>query len=132
MPDYQPIENYYADKQRAIDFGGTDNEQSIRSAFETCLRAYCRAHRENLELVAELRAPGSVRPDGTVKDVLRMPRGYWEAKDPHDDLKAEIEAKFAVGYPQDNILFEDFPVGGAVSEWRRGDAGRYVRSPSVA
>ena len=36
-----------------------------------------------------------------------MARGYWEAKDTHDDLDAEIQAKFNRGYPRDNILFED-------------------------
>ena len=46
-------------------------------------------------------------PDGTVKDALRMGRGYWEAKDTHDDLDAEITRKFDRGYPRDNIIFED-------------------------
>ena len=36
-----------------------------------------------------------------------MTRGYWEAKDSHDDLEAEIQAKFDRGYPSDNIVFED-------------------------
>ena len=27
------------------------------------------------------------KPDGTVKDSLRMARGYWEAKDSHDDYR---------------------------------------------
>ena len=54
----------------------------------------------------ELSAAGGI-PDGTVKDSLRMARGYWEAKDTHDDLDAEIQAKFNRGYPRDNILFED-------------------------
>ena len=36
-----------------------------------------------------------------------MSRGYWEAKDSHDDLDAEIQAKFNRGYPRDNIIFED-------------------------
>ena len=53
-----------------------------------------------------LRAAAS-NPDGTVKDSLRMARGYWEAKDTHDDLEAEIQAKFNRGYPRDNIIFED-------------------------
>ena len=34
-------------------------------------------------------------------------RGYWEAKDSHDDLDSEIERKFDRGYPRDNIIFED-------------------------
>ena len=36
-----------------------------------------------------------------------MGRGHWEAKDTHDDLDAEIQAKFNRGYPRDNIIFED-------------------------
>ena len=36
-----------------------------------------------------------------------MARGYWEAKDSHDDLDAEMQAKFNRGYPRDNIIFED-------------------------
>ena len=55
----------------------------------------------------ELRIPSGVVPDGTVKDSLRMAHGYWEAKDTHDDLDAEIESKFNSGYPRDNIIFED-------------------------
>ena len=76
MPDYPHIERYYEDKQRLIDYGGSDNEQSIRAAFQNCLAAYCRAHRENLELVPELRATGGVIPDGTVKDRMRLSRGH--------------------------------------------------------
>ena len=49
----------------------------------------------------------SNRPDGTAKDSLRMARGYWEAKNSHDDLDAEIRAKFNRGYPRVNIIFED-------------------------
>ena len=85
---------------------GSDNESSIRAAFQTCLSEYCSDHRENLKLIAELAGPGGI-PDGTVKDSLRMARGYWEAKDTHDDLDAEIQAKFNRGYSRDNILFED-------------------------
>ena len=51
--------------------------------------------------------PSGIRPDGTVKDSLRMARGYWEAKDSGDDLDVEIQKKFSSGYPKDNIIFED-------------------------
>ena len=47
------------------------------------------------------------QPDGTVKDVLRMTRGYWEAKDTHDELDKEIQKKLNAGYPRNNIIFED-------------------------
>ncbi len=107
MPAYPHIERYRAELERLIAFGGSDNESSIRRAFAGCLDSYCRDHRERLALVDELAARGGVYPDGTVKDSLRMARGYWEAKDTHDDLDAEIQAKFDRGYPRDNIIFED-------------------------
>ena len=107
MVSYPHIEGYRAALGELVEFGGSDNELSIRSAFQNCLAAYCREHRERLALVAELRAPNNVIPDGTVKDSLRMARGYWEAKDSHDDLDAEIRRKFDRGYPRDNIIFED-------------------------
>ena len=107
MPSYPHIEEYHAELTRIIEFGGSDNELSIRPAFQNCLKAYCDSHRERFALVMELRTPSGVIPDGTVKDSLRMAHGYWEAKDTHDDLEAEIENKFNRGYPRDNIIFED-------------------------
>ena len=106
MPSYDHIERYRSDLEQLIEFGGSDHEQSIRPAFQNCLDAYCREHRERLMLVPELRT-GNVIPDGTVKDSLRMPRGYWEAKDTHDDLDTEIQRKLNRGYPRDNVIFED-------------------------
>ncbi len=107
MPDFPHIEAYYARRRELVEFGGSDNELNIRPAFQNCLDAYCREHRERLALIPELKTAGNVIPDGTVKDTLRMARGYWEAKDSHDDLDAEIQAKFNRGYPKDNIVFED-------------------------
>ena len=107
MPTYTHIETYYSKLQELVQFGGSDNELNIRRAFENCLDAYCREHKEKLVLIPELKAPGNIIPDGTVKDTLRMARGYWEAKDTHDDLDAEIQRKFDRGYPKDNIVFED-------------------------
>ena len=107
MAGYPHIERYRADLERIIAFGGSDNELTIKPAFRNCLAAYCREHREKLALVDELAARGGIVPDGTVNDSLRMPRGYWEAKDTHDDLDAEIQRKFNLGYPKGNIIFED-------------------------
>ena len=106
MPAYPHIESYYAALKELIEYGGSDSELNIRPAFQNCLAAYCGDHRERLALVPELPVSGVV-PDGTVKDTLRMTRGYWEAKDSHDDLDAEITRKFESGYPRDNIVFED-------------------------
>ena len=108
MPTYPHIQRYRAELEQLVRFGGSDSELNIRPAFQNCLVAYCADHRERLALVPELRVgSGSIIPDGTVKDSLRMARGYWEAKDSHDDLDTEIQAKFNRGYPRDNIVFED-------------------------
>ena len=45
--------------------------------------------------------------DGAMLHSLRVPLGYWEAKDTDDDLDAEIAKKFRDGYPKSNIIFED-------------------------
>ena len=136
MPDYPHIELYYSKLKELVEFGGSDSELNIRPAFQNCLDAYCRDHREKLVLVPELRN-GGIIPDGTVKDTLRMARGYWEAKDTHDDLDAEIQRKFNRGYPQDNIVFEDSKTavliqnGGValrVDMSRPGELHRLIRS----
>ena len=101
------IEHYYASLAQLIEAGGSDNELSIRPAFQNCLAAYCAAHRDKLVLVPELATTKGTKPDGTIRDSLRMTRGYWEAKDTHDNLDAEIQDKFSRGYPRDNILFEN-------------------------
>ena len=106
MPTYPHIQRYREELARLIEAGGSDSELNIRPAFQNCLAAYCAAHKERLTLVPEL-SVGSVRPDGTVKDTLRMTRGYWEAKDTRDNLDQEIQRKFDSGYPRDNIIFED-------------------------
>ena len=104
---YPHIRQYHADLQRLVDAGGSANELHTRRAFENCLDAYCREHSDGLTLVAEQRMAAQVIPDGTVRDALRMARGYWEAKDIGDDLDAEIRSKFDRGYPRDNIIFEN-------------------------
>ncbi len=48
-----------------------------------------------------------IRFDGVIRDVFRRDHGYWEAKDQDDKLEDEIAKKFAAGYPNRNILFED-------------------------
>ena len=107
MPGYPHIDRYYDDLAELKEIGGSDNELNIRPAFQNCLAAYCGAHKEKLVLVPELASSKGNKPDGTIRDALRMARGHWEAKDPHDNLDTEIQNKFDQGYPKDNILFED-------------------------
>ena len=47
-----------------------------------------------------------LRADGALVDEFNLPHGFWEAKESADDLDKEIKAKFALGYPQWNILFQ--------------------------
>ena len=81
MATFPNIERYYASLTELIEAGGSDNELSIRPAFQNCLAAYCAAHKNKLVLVPELAASKGTRPDGTVRDALRMARGNWEARD---------------------------------------------------
>jgi hypothetical protein len=37
-------------------------------------------------------------------DAFNLPRGYWEAKDEKDDLKEEMNKKFAARYPEDPCI----------------------------
>ena len=107
MPTYPHVNRYYDDLSQLIEFGGVNNEENIRPAFQKCSAAYCSDHTERLVLVPELRSDRSNKPDGTVQDSLRMTRDLWEAKDTHDDLDRVIQNKLSQGYSGDNILFED-------------------------
>lgn len=44
--------------------------------------------------------------DGAMIDAFNLVHGFWEAKDTSDDLDKEVNKKFAVGYPKDNVLFQ--------------------------
>ena len=116
MPGYPHIDKYHLDLAELIELGGSDNELNIRPAFQNCLAAYCAAHKEKLVLVPELASSQGNKPDGTVRDALRMARGYWEAKDPHDDLDAEIQAKL-------NHWGENFEGNLSLGRRDRGDRG---------
>jgi len=84
-------------------------ESTVSQAFYTLLNDY--AQQKELMLVPQVWVKGKlgrkVKPDGTLKDSLRQDWGYWESKDEADDIDEEIEKKFAKGYPDVNILFED-------------------------
>lgn len=103
------VTQYQAEVEKIIRYGGSKKETSIRNAFERLLNDYCKPH--NYLLIPELdfktKFNTTVFPDGTVKDAIRLEHGWWESKDQYDKLDEEIEKKFAKGYPDENILFED-------------------------
>jgi predicted helicase len=103
------IGKYRRDLETRIRYGGSRNESSVTFAFATLLNGYCKPRNFILvdELTIKSRINTSIRPDGIIKDALRLDWGYWESKDEKDTIDAEIKAKFKKGYPTDNILFED-------------------------
>jgi predicted helicase len=105
----QLVQDYFNEIDRLRKFSGTSTEGVISEAFKDLLKAWSR--QKNLQFIAqyEFESPqkNRIRPDGTVLHDLRVPLGYWEAKDEADDLDVEIEKKLKKGYPQDNIIFED-------------------------
>ena len=88
---------------------GTHRESVVREAFKDLLKGWGRSHDLVFIPEYEISAPTKERRyvDGALLHALRMPYGYWEAKDEKDDLDAEIDIKKRRGYPQDNIIFED-------------------------
>ena len=106
-PTHKPIKSYYAVLDQFASLGVT-HETAVRAAFQTLLQ-HC-ARQAGWTLVPEHavnpRRGQRIIVDGALIDDFRLTHGYWEAKDIHDDLPAEIERKFAAGYPRDNILFQ--------------------------
>jgi predicted helicase len=87
---------------------GHRHETAVRSAFQVLLDDCARQCGWKLvpeyPVLRQGRRP--LRVDGAVVSQFNLPHGLWEAKDAADDLEKEIKAKFALGYPRRNILFQ--------------------------
>ena len=119
-----PYLNELSDLRRV---SGEVRELVVREAFKTLLKDWGRS--KDLIFVPEYKLDTATRDrrfvDGALLHELRVPFGFWEAKDEEDDLDAEIQKKFRQGYPQDNIVFEDFARGGPDSRTgKRSSAAR--------
>ncbi|MCE2911943.1 MAG: N-6 DNA methylase [Rubrivivax sp.] len=103
------IHQYLADLDRLKKVSGEDREGIVSEAFKDLLKGWGRQH--DLTFVPQFKLDTLTRDkryvDSALLHTLRVPFGYWEAKDSKDDLDAEIARKFKRGYPQDNIVFED-------------------------
>ena len=79
---------------------GSQRETIVREAFKDLLKSWGRQH--DLVFLAEYPlktgTKSSIAVDGALLHELRMPLGYWEAKDAADDLDEEITKKFKKGY----------------------------------
>src|SRR2546427_2639376 len=103
------IQQYLNQLQDLRKVSGTHRESVVREAFKDLLKGWARQHDLIFVSEYEIATPAKDRRyvDGALLYALRVPFGYWEAKDEKDDLDAEIATKLRRGYPQDNIVFED-------------------------
>src|SRR5579872_4638666 len=102
--DHKALDSYYTALQ-GYDRLSVTHESGLRKAFGDLLDTLARP--VGWTLVLEEALANRRRPDGTLYDANKIPRGYWEAKDTRDDLDAEIRVKIGRGYPLTNTIFED-------------------------
>jgi predicted helicase len=102
------IHQYYNKVDDLTRYSGKDNEGVISFEFQALINAYC--EKRNLKLIPQFSFAAkngkTIRPDGTIKNALRIDYGYWESK-ANVDFEDEIRKKFNAGYPSSNILFEN-------------------------
>lgn len=103
------IQQYLNELARLKQVSGTHRESVVREAFKDLLKAWGRS--QDLTFISEYQIETKTKDrryaDGALLHTLRVPFGYWEAKDSKDDLDEEIQKKFRAGYPRTNIIFED-------------------------
>ena len=114
-PTHKIITAYYAALEQYQRLG-VSHETAVRAAFQALLEACARQRHWTLVCESTLRIPERtqgtgqrttmIRLDGALFDEHSLPRGTWEAKGVHGNLRTEIDRKFDAGYPQDNILFQ--------------------------
>ncbi len=104
----QAIHQYHNAIHKIYQFSGQSHEQAIKDEFKRLLNHYCDAR--NLLVVSEINIKNKrgdlIRPDGIIKNNLRLDCGYWESK-ANVNLEKEIVAKINDGYPLSNTLFQD-------------------------
>lgn len=106
-PTHKLVKSYY---ETLGQYGqlSIDHEMAVRSAFQALLCGCGRQFEWTLVPEWKIQRPkaGIIKIDGAMVDTFRLARGFWEAKDEHDDLEREIRAKLDKGYPRDNIIFQ--------------------------
>lgn len=106
-PSQKIIANYY----KALAESGQLSllhEGAVAPHFAALLRAIAAPLGWTLQEQYPLPRKGQhpLRLDGVLVDAFNLRHGIWEAKDSDDDLEKEARAKFRLGYPADNILFQ--------------------------
>ncbi|PSF34506.1 hypothetical protein C7H19_18940 [Aphanothece hegewaldii CCALA 016] len=106
-PSHKPIKAYY---EALADYAkkGVNHEGAVQTAFQDLLVSCAKQFKWTLVLqyAVKREKKSPIRLDGALVDDYNLARAFWEAKDSKDDLKKEVQKKFAVGYPKDNIIFQ--------------------------
>ncbi|HMJ07404.1 MAG TPA: N-6 DNA methylase [Pyrinomonadaceae bacterium] len=106
-PTHKVISEYYLSLQTYGQLG-LHNEGTVSPPFATLLESAAKQAKWNLVQQYPKKVKGNnIRIDGAIVDQWGLPHGYWEAKDEKDDLRKEVKKKFMVGYPKDNIIFQE-------------------------
>lgn len=104
----QAINQYHNAIHKIYQFSGQSHEQAIKNEFQKLINHYC--EKRHLLIVSEINIKNKqgvlIRPDGIVKNNLRLDCGYWESK-ANVDLDKEVINKINAGYPLTNTLFQD-------------------------
>ncbi len=103
--------NQYYNYTDSLRRTGVKNEMAIKQPFDMLLLQL--ASQKHYVYATEISIrntsnKGTIRPDGTLMNDLRIHKGYVESKDTNDSLDDEIHKKiYTDGYPNFNILFQD-------------------------
>jgi predicted helicase len=105
----QLITEYRSELDRIHAAAGSKRESVVREAFKDLLKRWGKSRDLIFLAEHEYLTPNGDRRyiDGALVHAIRVPFGYWEAKDTKDDLDEEIRKKTSIGYPRDNIIYED-------------------------
>lgn len=105
----QLITEYRSELDRIHAASGSKRESVVREAFRDLLKRWGKSRELIFLAEHEYVPPAGNRCyiDGALVHSIRVPFGYWEAKDTGDNLDEEIRKKTARGYPRDNIIYED-------------------------
>src|SRR5258708_16784759 len=99
-PSHKSILAYYEGLKA---FAGQDvsHEGAVSTAFQNLLAEVGKLHRWVLVPQLAMKVKGRlIRPDATLRhEEWMIPRGYWEAKDPGDDLDVAIPKTINQAYP---------------------------------
>ena len=114
------IQHYLNELSDLRRVSGTSRESVVREAFKTLLKDWGRSR--DLIFVPEYEYETLTKDrryvDGALLHELRVPFGYWEAKDEKDDLDGEIQYKFRLRSKENHNIHGVFTQPGPIPDIR--------------